>query len=1181
MAEGKLLTSGSSLFLKSRFGVGYHLTMVKGRDASSERICEVVTSTIDGAEKVEDVAGELSFVLPSHLTDQYPELFDKLEADKEALGITSYGVAATSIEDVFLRIMKAVDEGHFDAELLKPPPKKKTLRRQLTRMLSRRSQADEDRSTEGGVNALGVEMATITFGEPDVPGTEKPGIQDPNQPEVKNGSQNGTEKRNPIENQDGNQNGSRNGHQDEAKDRDQKTRGNKDTASTDDIDYLNDIDLNTGGRLWIQQFWAMLVKRALNTMRNAGNVLSQFILPPLVFLGALIYIKTLPDPNAQDTAITLTHPLTSSVSNIVMEYGDFRASPTDDVFSTLDASLLQLSSFRNITEGVNIIRQEVLTHNNSALCCDYNQQLLDNYCLSINSSVYLNDLSSCSSNANFAFANCLNCLRESSSCGLTSPTPTTPPLTGPVSDINTYITEYMLRNVPFVEFVQNHQLAVVHDDLPLPVGSLFTVWYNSRYLHKAPAALSTFHNLYLNHLLQANSIQGQTTVNFINQPLPRIENGIADRVNADFIGFVLGFFLALPGVFLLGGFILSPVEESSSKSKHLQFVSGVRVSSYWMANFVWDITIILVNIVIICVMVAAFQIGEFTGANFLAFFLLLVLVCWVGLPLMYCLSFLFKSSLLAFSASVMVLYFLAVGLVAVKNAVANVDSTTADIIHYISLTIPSYSFGAGIQTIYSNENRRQICPINPASCDSSIRFTDNIFELNSLGVGLNLIVLAAEGVLMWILTIFVINSFFCKEGRWLKLRTQQRNVMKHRRRNAIRRQRTFRKREDDDVERERSRVDDMRYLEDTEKDPLTIADLSKWYEKFLHKLGLRKFLSKQKRAVNHLSVGVHKSECFGLLGVNGAGKTTTFKILTGDLNPTSGTAFIAGDDIRKNTKGAQQHLGYCPQFDALLERMTGEELLTMFCRLRGIPEKKIPHVVKTEIKRLDLEKYAKKRCGTYSGGNKRKLSTAIALVGSPPIILLDEPTTGMDPNARRHLWNALTELVAVGKSIVLTSHSMEECEALCTRLAIMVNGEFKSLGSAQHLKNKFGSGYTLSIKAMRSPLGPDGTTVYRTNVPTLGDLGPSLSLCSFTLSRIDERVFNSVFPGATVLEEHDGYATINLPSNGLSWSEIFRKLEEHKEYLGIEDYSVSQTTLEQVFLDVAKHQHVIPEDQPA
>ena len=89
-----------------------------------------------------------------------------------------------------------------------------------------------------------------------------------------------------------------------------------------------------------------------------------------------------------------------------------------------------------------------------------------------------------------------------------------------------------------------------------------------------------------------------------------------------------------------------------------------------------------------------------------------------------------------------------------------------------------------------------------------------------------------------------------------------------------------------------------------------------------------------------------------------------------------------------------------------------------------------------------------------SGGNKRKLSTAIALVGNPPIVLLDEPTTGMDPTTRRHLWDVLTGIVQEGRSIVLTSHSMEECEALCTRLAIMVNGSFKCLGSIQHLKNK-------------------------------------------------------------------------------------------------------------------------------
>ena len=107
------------------------------------------------------------------------------------------------------------------------------------------------------------------------------------------------------------------------------------------------------------------------------------------------------------------------------------------------------------------------------------------------------------------------------------------------------------------------------------------------------------------------------------------------------------------------------------------------------------------------------------------------------------------------------------------------------------------------------------------------------------------------------------------------------------------------------------------------------------------------------------------------------------------------------------------------------------------------------------------------RCaGTYSGGNKRKLSTAIALVGNPSIVFLDEPTSGMDPGARRFLWNTVLQMVRGGQAVVLTSHSMEECEALCTRLGIMVNGQFKCLGSIQHLKNRFGSGYSLKIRCL-------------------------------------------------------------------------------------------------------------------
>jgi ATP-binding cassette subfamily A (ABC1) protein 3 len=183
----------------------------------------------------------------------------------------------------------------------------------------------------------------------------------------------------------------------------------------------------------------------------------------------------------------------------------------------------------------------------------------------------------------------------------------------------------------------------------------------------------------------------------------------------------------------------------------------------------------------------------------------------------------------------------------------------------------------------------------------------------------------------------------------------------------------------------------------------------------------------------------------------------------------------------------------------------------------------------------------------YSGGTKRKLSTAIALVGGPPLVFLDEPTTGMDPVARRHLWNALTNHRSKGKTLLLTSHSMEECEALCTRLAIMVNGEFKCLGTGQHLKGKFGNGYTLLAKT--SPNTDDGIMV--------------------------EQFVAKHFPSSELKDAHQGLLHFHLQSSEeapLSWGRVFGLLESNKSALRLVDYSVSQTTLEQVFLGFARAQ---------
>jgi len=142
--------------------------------------------------------------------------------------------------------------------------------------------------------------------------------------------------------------------------------------------------------------------------------------------------------------------------------------------------------------------------------------------------------------------------------------------------------------------------------------------------------------------------------------------------------------------------------------------------------------------------------------------------------------------------------------------------------------------------------------------------------------------------------------------------------------------------------------------------------------------------------VDNLNLGVQGGETFGLLGVNGAGKTTTFKMLTGDIPVSSGDAFVHTHSIRNEIKKVHSNLGYCPQFDGVILEMTGRETLRMFARLRGIPEGEIEELAEELAETLIFTSHLDKQVKNYSGGNKRKLSTAMALVGNPPIVFLDE-----------------------------------------------------------------------------------------------------------------------------------------------------------------------------------------------
>ena len=265
---------------------------------------------------------------------------------------------------------------------------------------------------------------------------------------------------------------------------------------------------------------------------------------------------------------------------------------------------------------------------------------------------------------------------------------------------------------------------------------------------------------------------------------------------------------------------------------------------------------------------------------------------------------------------------------------------------------------------------------------------------------------------------------------------------------------------------------------------------------------------------------------------------------TGDHQIGEGDIKIGGFDVATQLQDVQRSIGYVPQFDALLGYMTGRELLSFYGQLKGLPQDAIPQTVEHLIRKLYLQKHADKPCRTYSGGNKRKLSVATALVGSPDIVLLDEPTTGMDPGSRRFLWNVILGLVADGCSIVLTTHSMEECEALCTRLTIMVQGKLKCLGSPQHLKDRFGSGYTARIVA--------------------GDPATGAAPLSEVLQRLAGQ-----FPGLAVKDQHTATATVSI-EGAVVLADLFEALELLKQNCGIMDYSCSQTSLEQIFLQFAR-----------
>ncbi|TTR84633.1 ATP-binding cassette sub-family A member 1 [Bagarius yarrelli] len=624
------------------------------------------------------------------------------------------------------------------------------------------------------------------------------------------------------------------------------------------------------------------------------------------------------------------------------------------------------------------------------------------------------------------------------------------------------------------------------------------IWFNNKGWHSIAAFLNVMNNGILRASLPARLNPAKFAIKAFNHPLNLTKEQLSQvALMTTSVDVLVSICVIFAMSFVPASFVVFLIHERVNKAKHMQFISGVQPFLYWFTNFLWDMCNYIVPATLVIIIFVCFQQEAYVSStNLPVLALLLLLYGWSITPLMYPASFFFKIPSTAYvvltSVNILIGINGSVSTFVLELFGSNEIGGINDILKNVFLIFPHFCLGRGLIDMVKNQ----------AMADALERFGENRFHspLAWDMVGKNLFAMAVEGVVFFCITV-LIQYRFCIKARGDSAHLKP--IIE----------------EDEDVSRERQRI----LGGGGQSDILELRQLTKVYKR------------KQKPAVDRLVL-----VCL----VNGAGKTSTFKMLTGDSVITSGEAYLAGKSVLTEIDEVHQNMGYCPQFDAINDLLTGREHLEFYAILRGVPEKEVCEVAEWGIHKLGLAKYADKSAGSYSGGNMRKLSTAIALIGGPPVVFLDEPTTGMDPKARRALWNCILSIIKEGRSVVLTSHSMEECEALCTRMAIMVNGRFRCLGSVQHLKNRFGDGYTIILRVAGSA----------------PQLEPVMELIEREL------------PGSTLKEKHRNMLQFQLPSSLSSLARIFSILSKNKERLHIEDYSVSQTTLDQVFVNFAKDQ---------
>ncbi|KAG8916323.1 hypothetical protein FRC02_004045 [Tulasnella sp. 418] len=605
-----------------------------------------------------------------------------------------------------------------------------------------------------------------------------------------------------------------------------------------------------------------------------------------------------------------------------------------------------------------------------------------------------------------------------------------------------------------------------------------------------------FVNLASNVLL--NSIQGKTGIRII----PEIGSFPSSfPVNTEKALKWIGFFVAALALFPAFS-ILYVTKERASGVKSMHLSNGLTPLGLHLGHLLAELPLILITMTIIIIVFTTVAAPQFAAPGLL--WLVLVLYGIAGTLLAFVGALLLSSPLIAFatygafSVVISILYISGYILTLTYANPLNSQYTT-DVFHYtLSLLGPVPSMArAGLVSV----NLFALLCDGLGSFSTASRSSMGQFGAPITYLVLYIVILFAA--LVWTDSGFPLPKFLRR-----RIPASPADINPDQRRGT-------------DVAEEATRV------ATSNSDPLRVLNISKTYPGGL-------------KAVDDVSFGV-RGEFFSLLGPNGAGKTTTFNIISGNINPDTGNVFIRGSSIRQVPNEARVHLGLCPQFSAIDSEMTVREHLSVYGRLRGLSGNLLKQNIDTLLEAADLVSYSDRLASKLSGGNQRKLSLAIALMGNPSVLLIDEYSTGIDPSTKRKMWKTLKR-VATGKAVVLTTHSMEEASALSQRVAI-ISGKMLAIGTVDSLVSRYPS-YEIHFSC-RSP--------------------EETARAQAAVSR---------FEGSRPAEDVATRWEVPL-SNRTTLAGIFKELSEIND---IPDFTIERLSLESVFLKTIRNSRAVSEE---